>query len=60
MAKSFRGSREARANGDYALAHELSNKGERHRAEMDRLNKTASEWIFAGEFRNSIWSVSRV
>ncbi len=60
MAQSFQGSHEAHANGDRALAKRLSDKAKRHRAEMNRLNKEASELIFASEFCSSIRSVSKV
>jgi len=32
--------------GDHAGAKELSDEGKRHKAEMERLNKEAEEWIF--------------
>lgn len=32
--------------GDHSRAKELSDEGKRHKAEMDRLNKEAEEWIF--------------
>ena len=48
MARSFEESHQAYANGDGARAKELSNKGKRHQAEMERLNREASEWIFVG------------
>lgn len=50
MAKSFAESHEAYARGDGALAKELSNKGKQHQAEMERLNREASEWIFVGAY----------
>ncbi|GJE95850.1 DUF1771 and SMR domain-containing protein [Phanerochaete sordida] len=46
MAKAFQESHEAYQGGDGALAKELSNKGKRHQAEMERLNREAAEWIF--------------
>ncbi|EKM54149.1 uncharacterized protein PHACADRAFT_257781 [Phanerochaete carnosa HHB-10118-sp] len=46
MAQAFEGGHQAYERGDGALAKELSNKGKRHQAEMDRLNKEAAEWIF--------------
>ena len=49
MARCFQESHEAYAGGDGARAKELSNEGKRHQAEMERLNKEASEWIFIGE-----------
>ena len=48
MAKAFEESHQAYASGDGALAKELSNKGKQHKAEMERLNRAASEWIFVG------------
>lgn len=57
MAKSFQGSHEAHANRDRALAKKLSDKAKQHRAEMNRLNKEASEQIFTGEVPNSFGSV---
>lgn len=60
MAQSFRESHEAHANGDRALAKRLSDKAKRHREEMKRLDKEASESIFASEFCSSIQSVSKV
>lgn len=49
MAKTFEESHQAYQGGNGALAKELSNKGKRHQAEMDRLNKEAAEWIFISE-----------
>ena len=49
MAKAFEESHQAYAGGDGALAKELSNKGKKHQAEMERLNREASEWIYVGE-----------
>jgi DNA-nicking Smr family endonuclease len=37
---------QAYENGDGARAHELSEEGKRHAAQMDRYNKQASEFIF--------------
>lgn len=48
MAQCFERSHQAYQNKDGALAKELSNEGKRHQAEMDRLNREASEWIFTG------------
>lgn len=47
MAQCFEESHTAYANGDGARAKELSNQGKAHKAEMERLNAQASEWIFA-------------
>ncbi|THH00153.1 hypothetical protein EW026_g2341 [Hermanssonia centrifuga] len=46
MSKSFEESHQAYARGDGALAKELSNKGKAHKAEMEKLHREASEWIF--------------
>lgn len=46
MAKAFEASRRAYENGDGAGAKNLSNEGKRHKAEMERLNQEASDWIF--------------
>ncbi|KAG8893133.1 hypothetical protein FRC01_013764 [Tulasnella sp. 417] len=46
MARCFRESQDAYRSGDGARAKELSTEGKRHQAEMDRLNKEASNWIF--------------
>lgn len=48
MAKAFEESHQAYANGDGARAKELSNKGKQHKAEMEKINREASEWIFIG------------
>ncbi|KAG8980651.1 hypothetical protein FRB90_007574, partial [Tulasnella sp. 427] len=46
MARCFRESQEAYRNGDGGRAKELSTEGKRHQAEMERLNREASDWIF--------------
>ncbi|CAE6479872.1 unnamed protein product [Rhizoctonia solani] len=46
MARAFDASQEAYKSGDGAKAKELSNEGKRHKVEMERLNKEASDWIF--------------
>lgn len=48
MAKCFEESHQAYANGNGALAKDLSNKGKQHQKRMEDLNKQASDWIFAG------------
>ena len=48
MARAYDASHEAYQSGDGARAKELSNEGHAHKAEMERLNKEASEWIFRG------------
>lgn len=48
MARAFDESHKAYAGGDGARAKQLSEEGKRHKAEMERLNKEASEWIFRG------------
>ncbi|KZT72165.1 cytoplasmic protein [Daedalea quercina L-15889] len=47
MAQCFEESHTAYASGNGARAKELSNEGKAHKAEMERLNAQASEWIFA-------------
>ena len=51
MATAFEESHQAYAGGDGARAKELSNAGKRHQAEMERLNREASEWIYVGAYR---------
>ncbi|KAB5595180.1 Alpha-1,2-mannosyltransferase [Ceratobasidium theobromae] len=46
MARAFEASKEAYKNRDGAKAKELSNEGKKHKAEMERLDKEASDWIF--------------
>lgn len=46
MAAAFDASKMAYQSGERARAKELSNEGKRHKAEMERLNKQASDWIF--------------
>jgi hypothetical protein len=46
MAKSFAASRAAYAAGDGAGAKHLSDEGKCHKAERERLNNEASDWIF--------------
>jgi len=53
MARTFRESQEAYQSGDGAKAKELSNEGKRHKAEMERLNQEASEWIFKANNEDS-------
>ena len=50
MAQCFEESHTAYANGDGAHAKELSNQGKAYKAEMERLNAEASEWIFASKY----------
>lgn len=45
MAKAFDASHRAYESGDGAGAKNLSNEGKRHKAEMERLNQEASNWI---------------
>ena len=47
MARNFDEAHRAYEGGDGARAKELSNQGKAHKAEMERLNAQASEWIFA-------------
>ncbi|KIP11519.1 hypothetical protein PHLGIDRAFT_17924 [Phlebiopsis gigantea 11061_1 CR5-6] len=53
MARAFEASHQAYARGDGAGAKELSNQGKRHQAEMERLNREASEWIFVENNKDS-------
>ncbi|KAG8681763.1 hypothetical protein FRC08_015410 [Ceratobasidium sp. 394] len=46
MAKAFNASHVAYETGDGAEAKRLSDEGKRHKAEMERLDKEASDWIF--------------
>ncbi|VDC06990.1 unnamed protein product [Peniophora sp. CBMAI 1063] len=46
MARAFQDSRAAYDSGERGRAKELSNEGQAHKAEMGRLNREASEWIF--------------
>ncbi|KAF8320655.1 DUF1771-domain-containing protein, partial [Clavulina sp. PMI_390] len=46
MAHCFDESHRAYESGDGARAKELSNEGKKHKAEMERLNKEASDWIY--------------
>ena len=59
MAKAFEESHQAYSGGDGARAKELSNAGKKHQAEMERLNREASEWIYVGAcravFGSSMW-----
>lgn len=49
MAHCFDESRRAYDSGDGGRAKELSNEGKSHKAEMERLNKEASDWIYYRE-----------
>ncbi|PSR74022.1 hypothetical protein PHLCEN_2v10206 [Hermanssonia centrifuga] len=46
MSKSFKENYQVHPRGDGALTKELSNKGMAHKAEMEKLHRKASEWIF--------------
>ena len=46
MAQSFDASHKAYESGDGAGAKHLSEEGKRHKAEMERLNQEASDWIY--------------
>lgn len=54
MARAFEASHAAYAGGDGARAKALSNEGKAHQAEMERLNRAASEWIFVGACVHSV------
>lgn len=49
MAHCFDQSHQAYEGGDGARAKQLSEEGKRHKAEMERLNKEASDWIYYRE-----------
>ncbi len=49
MSKSFKENYQVHPRGDGALTKELSNKGMAHKAEMEKLHRKASEWIFTRE-----------
>jgi hypothetical protein len=51
MSRSFAASRAAYAGGDGAEAKRLSEEGKRHKAEMERFDKEASNWIFQRAYR---------
>lgn len=53
MARAFEASKEAYKNRDGAKAKELSNEGKKHKAEMERLDKEASDWIFERQYQFS-------
>ncbi|KAG8863449.1 hypothetical protein FRB96_008189 [Tulasnella sp. 330] len=53
MARCFQESKEAYNSGDGARAKDLSNEGKRHKAEMERLNNEASQWIFQANNQDS-------
>jgi len=55
MAHCFDESHRVYEKGDHARAKELSNEGKRHEAEMERLNKEASDWIFYREHGYILW-----
>ena len=46
MARCFSESHQAYDRGDGALAKRLSDEGKAHKAEMEKLNDQASQWIF--------------
>ncbi|VDC06989.1 unnamed protein product [Peniophora sp. CBMAI 1063] len=53
MARAFNASQVAYRSGQGARAKELSEEGNTHKAEMERLNREASLWIFRENNRNS-------
>jgi len=53
MARFFDESHQAYARGDGAAAKDLSNKGKAHKAEMEKLNGQASDWIFRENNKDS-------
>ena len=50
MVNAFRASQLAYKSGQGASAKELADKGNIHKAEMERLNRQASQWIFRGRY----------
>jgi hypothetical protein len=57
MGRCFDEAHQAHEDGDGRRAKELSEEGHRHQAEMHRLNKEASDWIFRGERDLSMGSI---
>ncbi|KAI0785586.1 DUF1771-domain-containing protein [Abortiporus biennis] len=53
MSRCFEEAHQAYSSGDGAKAKELSNEGKRHQAEMERLNRKASEWIYIENNKDS-------
>jgi len=53
MANAFEASKKAYAKGDGARAKELSNEGNMHKQNMERLNTEARMWIFAANNADS-------
>lgn len=53
MAQCFDQSHKAYAQGDGARAKQLSNEGNTHKANMERLNKQAADWIFMANNEDS-------
>ena len=53
MAQCFDQSHKAYAQGDGARAKQLSNVGNAHKANMERLNKQAADWIFMANNEDS-------
>lgn len=46
MGRCFEDSKRAYEGGDGARAKQLSEEGKRHKAEMENLNRQASDWIY--------------
>ena len=57
MARCFGEGHRAYEEGDGARAKELSNQGKRHKAEMERLNKEASDWVFYRKHGRILWNL---
>ncbi|SPO23638.1 uncharacterized protein UTRI_03831_B [Ustilago trichophora] len=53
MAQCFDQSHKAYAQGDGGRAKQLSNEGHTHKANMERLNKQAADWIFMANNEDS-------
>ena len=58
MVHCFDESHRAHEEGNEARAKELSNKGKRHKSEMERLDKEASDWIFYRKLQTCIACIS--
>lgn len=59
MAHCFDESHRAYESGDGARAKDLSNEGKRHKSEMERINKEASDWIYYRAFCSPFGFCSR-
>ncbi|KAN0065896.1 hypothetical protein ACQY0O_001029 [Thecaphora frezii] len=53
MARCFDQAHAAHSSGDGARAKQLSNEGHQHKAQMERLDKEAADWIFMANNEDS-------